>query len=693
MKISFSELKAILDSETDAVVVFGNDEQPIFWNQTYLDLWSLSDEQIRRHNQQTLTALVTSQLEVTGSLDEDPNSLFGRQESRIDFKSNQHKQRLRRTEMPLMIAGERKGCIVRWQDITDLSKINAELAFEHNLLLTLVNTVPDQIYFKDTESRFIRINPSLARRYRIAKPEYAIGKSDADFYSAEHAAQTRKEELAIMQSGEAIYDQLHHETWSDGTESWNLSTKIPMYNSEGKLVGLVGISHDITEHKQREATIWQQANFDSLTGLANRRRFADQFEDQIGHLYRTGRNLALLMLDLDNFKDINDTFGHATGDQLLQAVAQRLRGAVRKTDLIARLGGDEFAIIVSDLSSKSAITPAVEKLMSVFEQPIVINNEQLNVSASIGVAIAPDDSDSYEDLMRFADQAMYQAKHLGRNRYSIYTAELAQEKSRRLRLAADLQKALDANQLCLYYQPVINLQSGQIESAEVLSRWQHDELGSISPEEFIPLAEHNGLIATLDQAVISRARSQLAHWHQQGFAELKLSINLSPANIAGLAALNFPLDQILSETTLPDGAICLEITEGVLLEPSAQTDHFLRALQQSGCELAIDDFGTGYSALSYLLHFNIQRVKIDKLFVGRLPDDPKSQTLCKAVIELAHALGIKVTAEGIETPEQLTMLTDLGCDSGQGFLLGRPMPAEQFYQTLKQHSCGDPGEQ
>ena len=683
--INFKDCAALIESNPDGVIVLDMKGQPWIWNQRYLAIWGLTDEQISRFTLDELTDTVLAQIDEPELSKERflVRVLDAHLGEKVHFRTRGGRW-LRRRAHDFIVDDVKQGVVVHWNDVTETYELRREAAYEHDLLLALIDNIPDQVYFKDHQSRFIRINPSLARRYGLNNPEEAIGKSDADFYSAEHAAQTAAEERRIMETAQGVYSQLHHEKWGDGRESWNLSTKLPLRGPQGDIIGTFGISHDITEHKQRESIIWQQANFDALTGLPNRRHLRARWEQAKVHAERSKSMLALMLLDLDHFKEVNDTLGHAYGDELVKEVARRLQHALRGSDVVARLGGDEFAIVLSNLYQPILAAEVAQKILSTVAEPFVLNEETVFVTASIGIALFPGDGLQLDDLFKYADQAMYHAKRLGRNRFSFYTANLEAEAQRKMRLGADLRQALYTEQLYLVYQPVVDLRDGRTVKAEVLLRWNHPVLGHVSPAEFIPIAESSGWINELGDWVLVEATRQLALWRSGALPDFGLAINKSPMQVARPADRALRLAEHLKALGLPGEAITIEITEGVLLQPTDRVRERLKEFRQAGVRLAIDDFGTGYSAMSYLLQFDIQLLKIDKIFVQGMVGDERSLALCKAVVGMAQALGMEVVAEGVETPQQRELLTQIGCNYGQGYCLGKPMTAEVFEQWMNE---------
>ena len=576
--------------------------------------------------------------------------------------------------------------VQHWVDHSTVGRAFREIETELDLLLKLINQVPDQIYFKDLESRFTRINPALARRYGLDSAAEAIGKSDADFYSAEHAKLTRGEELEMMQQRRPVFNQLHHEHWGDGRDSWNVCTKMPIYSAEGDVIGIAGISHDVTEHKRREADAWNKANYDGLTRLANRNFFLESLHSRLIKARNQHDNFAVLLLDLDRFKEVNDTLGHSQGDQLLVQVAQRITGELRDTDLVGRLGGDEFAIIM-ELSDAYEIRPLLNRLLERIEQPVVLGHEQVAVSASIGVAIYPQDADSAEALLARADEAMYSTKDQGRAGYTLYSAALSATSKHRLRLASDLRSAIDTEQIQVEYQPVVAAKYDRIVGAEALCRWYHPELGPVSPEEFIPIAEQTGLIQRLEDKILDTAIQQLAWVNRSGVSPVRISVNISPRRIMREPQRLFGLEDELQALGVYQSQLVLEVTEGLLLDASDDVLSLFNQLSTQGFTISLDDFGTGYGALTYLMNLDIHQVKIDRSFVKRIESDASSQALCAGIISLARTLGLTVVAEGVETESQQLVLQGLDCDYLQGYLFGRSMSAEAFIGLLEDQSA------
>ncbi|MCW8918731.1 MAG: EAL domain-containing protein [Gammaproteobacteria bacterium] len=452
-----------------------------------------------------------------------------------------------------------------------------------------------------------------------------------------------------------------------------------------------GFIRDISAQKRSEQLIWNQANFDSLTGLPNRNMFHDRLAQNIRKAQRTGLKTALLIIDLDKFKEVNDTLGHGMGDLLLQEAARRICASVRQSDTVARLGGDEFTVILGELEDVGRIERVAETILHNLTEPFRLGDEVAYVSASIGITLHPDDTSEVDDLLKNADQAMYAAKNEGRNRFSYFTLSMQQAAQVRLRLTNELRGALAASQFTLQYQPIVELATGRITKAEALLRWQHPQMGIVSPAQFIPLAEETGLIVGIGDWVFREATRQVEQWNSLYNADLQISVNVSPVQLS--RAFGSPYQawfDYLRELGLPGENVVIEITEGLLLDADPEVTGKLLEFRDAGIQAAIDDFGTGYSSLSYLKKFDIDYLKIDQSFVRNLVSDANDMALSEAIIVMAHKLGLKVIAEGVETEAQRQLLAAADCDYVQGYLLSRPVSADEFTQLLKTQAGGGP---
>ncbi|HEC58042.1 hypothetical protein LCGC14_0627120 [marine sediment metagenome] len=438
---------------------------------------------------------------------------------------------------------------------------------------------------------------------------------------------------------------------------------------------------DITDKKHTDELIWTQANFDALTGLPNRQMFHDRLEQEIKNATRSKNTLALMFLDLDHFKQVNDSLGHIMGDLLLTETAQRISYCVRDSDTVARLGGDEFTVILPELSNFIDAEHIAKHILHQLALPFQIDDKVVHISTSIGITLFPNDAETSEELIKNADQAMYQAKHNGHNGFSYFTKSMQDSTLARSRLIDAMRRAIENNEFILYYQPIFELSTGKICKLEALIRWQHPIDGMISPMTFIPLAEETGLIHDIGDWVFTTAAKQLKQWQLNFDPSLKLTINKSPVQFCSVRKHQHWLD-ILKGIDLSSRDITIEITEGVLLESTNDTTQQICNLRQQGFKFAIDDFGTGYSSLSYLRKFKLDFLKIDQSFVKHLTSNSDDAILTKTIIVMAQSLGLKVIAEGVETAEQQAILTEAGCEYGQGFFLAKPLSVEEIEVLL-----------
>ena len=476
----------------------------------------------------------------------------------------------------------------------------------------------------------------------------------------------------------------------DGSWKWILTRGMVAHRSDdGTVVRMIGTHTDLTERKQAEETIQRQANYDALTQLPNRRLFRDRLEQTIRSSKRDRSQFVLMLIDLDHFKEVNDTMGHDAGDFLLVDAAQRIQHCMRESDTVARMGGDEFVVILPDVDDTASIERIALTIIEKLAAPFLLGEEKAFISASIGITLYPNDAGSMETLLKNADQAMYVAKSLGRNRFSYFTPVLQENAQKRMRMVNDLRDALASGQFCVYYQPIVELATGDIHKAEALIRWMHPKRGMVSPSEFIPLAEEIGMIVEIGDWVLRQAMDQVKRLqasHHKGF---QISVNKSPVqfhNDNPQKAAEW-LNE-LEQNGLHASSLIVEITEGVLLDDAGHVRERLLASRDAGIQVAIDDFGTGYSSLAYLKKFDIDYLKIDQSFVKNLGSEADDMALCEAIIVMAHKLGLKVIAEGVETERQRDMLQHAGCDYAQGFLFSKAIPALELEALLEKNKAG-----
>ncbi|MCP5170809.1 MAG: EAL domain-containing protein [Pseudomonadales bacterium] len=473
-----------------------------------------------------------------------------------------------------------------------------------------------------------------------------------------------------------------NERRKDGTLCPQWLTISGIHDADGKVSHWVAQFFDISQIKEAEDIIWRQANYDDLTELPNRRMFFDRLGQAIKTLHRTNRQIALFSIDLDHFKTVNDTLGHAVGDELLVQAGVRIMKCIREGDTLARFGGDEFVIFI-EYSRLSIIERIAGNILEALSQPFELGQERVFLGGSIGISVYPRDADSINGMLRCADQAMYAAKQRGRNCFEYFTPSMQAAARQRMQMINELRQALEKEQLWVAYQPIIDLGNRRIVKAEALVRWQHPVMGEVSPVNFIPLAEDTGLIMAIGEFVLSAVAQQLAQWREMYPGDFQISVNVSPIQLQSNDRPVFDYwEQCIESHGLSGSDITMEITEGLLLNERPEVKQQLLAFRNAGIEVAVDDFGTGYSSLSYLKKLHIDYLKIDRSFVHQLESDNDNMAVCEAIIVMAGKLGLQVIAEGIETEQQMSLLKSAGCDFGQGYLFSKPVNAESFGELL-----------
>lgn len=443
------------------------------------------------------------------------------------------------------------------------------------------------------------------------------------------------------------------------------------------------LTEELQQRREVESKLDRLAHYDNVTQLTNRHYFEHNLRQLLREVHMKGSRAALLFVDLDNFKDVNDSYGHHIGDALLRKVAERMRQSLRAGDEISRLGGDEFALILPQVGEAAQVGRVAEKILHALTLPINIEGREIFVGVSMGSVMLPDDTDEFHSALRFADMAMYHAKHRGKNNHQSYSRELSEEQGQRLALESDLRRALERNELEMYFQPIWQLGDiPRLLGAEALMRWHHPTRGMVPPADFIPLAEETGLIVQIGEWALQSACMETASWQTSSSgAGLFVAVNLSPRQLGDSHILR-RVETALEMSGLPPQLLELELTESILADQSSQSVQVLMRIAELGIPLVLDDFGTGYSSLSYLKHFPISKLKIDRGFVMELPDNPDDKSICEAVIGLGKSLGVTVLAEGIESSEQADMLARMGCRQAQGYFFSRPIPAAAFRQLI-----------
>jgi diguanylate cyclase (GGDEF)-like protein/PAS domain S-box-containing protein len=573
------------------------------------------------------------------------------------------------------------------QDITARRNAQTALRDSEARWKLVLESVGDGLWDLQVQTGREYLSPSLLRMHGFDPDDANLSVSTPDERThPDDLAQMQQDRQAHLDGLTPTYSNEHRVQCKDGSWKWVLSRGIVISrDTQGKALRMIGIHTDITQRKQAEARIWEQAHFDALTGLPNRRMLRERLTQEIKKCRRHGLKAALLIIDLDHFKEVNDTLGHDRGDQLLAQTARRIQDSLREIDTVARMGGDEFTVVVSELSDVMHLNTILPKLLRSLSSAFQLGHEQVFVSASIGVTVYPDDGLEIETLLKNADQALYVSKGAGRNRFSFFTPALQEASMLRAQLTHDLRAALVAQEFRVVYQPIVELATGVIRKAEALIRWQHPTRGLINPADFIPVAESSGLIVEIGEWVFAQAASQVKIWRSRLHPDFQISVNKSPVQFENPNPNHTSWIDQLQADGLDGSSVAVEITEGLLLSTSTSVAQQLLSLRNEGIQVSLDDFGTGYSSLSYLQRFQIDIVKIDRSFVKDLPS-PTNLALCQAIIAMAHALGMHVVAEGVETQVQADLLTEAGCDFAQGYLYSKPVSPAEFEAMAESHS-------
>ncbi len=571
--------------------------------------------------------------------------------------------------------------------VTGLSESRAELHEQLHFTKELIEALPNPVYFNNRDGVCLGVNRAWEAFFGVAR-EHSVGSILKDLDSAPAVAPPHPSEpTGLHQAGHSSGEVTV--TAADGSPHHMLYYKATFTRADGAPAGLIGMLVDITQHKDAQHALEQSqdrlnflAYYDNLTGLPNRTLLMERMQQAMLESRRMERLVAILFLDLDRFKFINDTLGHDIGDALLKMAAERLSALLRPGDTVSRYGGDEFTLVLANVAHADDVTRIAQKILERFSHPFRIGGRDLFITSSIGITLYPLDDGSAENLLKNADAAMYHAKEHGRNTFQFYTAEMNVRAARRLSLETGLRHALERNELSLHYQPQIDLKSGNLYGMEALLRWQSPEFGSVSPVEFIPLAEETNLIQPIGEWVLRTACTQTRVWHEAGFHGLRIGVNISARQFQqqNLAQL---IRQALTDSGLKPQHLDLELTESMLMHDMERTVSTLTELDALGITVSIDDFGTGYSSLSYLKRFPIDVLKIDRSFVRDITTDTDDAAITTAIIAMAHSLEIKVVAEGVETLEQQEFLKLHGCDAMQGYYFSKPLPAEDCLPLLR----------
>jgi diguanylate cyclase (GGDEF)-like protein/PAS domain S-box-containing protein len=537
---------------------------------------------------------------------------------------------------------------------------------------------PERIFFKDRESRFLFVSAGWLAAYQRGRSlEQVIGKTDFDIFSKPHATAAFEDEQGIIATGRPVVAKMERETFHDRADTWMSTTKLPLRDDSGEIIGTFGLSRDVTEQVEAQEALTHQALHDSVTGLANRVALMDRLLKAFAESLARREWIALLFIDLDDFKSVNDTLGHNTGDQALREIGHRLTRLSRRGDTIARIGGDEFVLLCTALRENDDLELICDRVLTATRAALQVGPHDLTMTCSIGAVLSSQHAADPDELLQQADIAMYAAKRSGGNRFQVYAPGLRDLATSRRGMATELRQAIAKSELFVLYQPVFDLQDGSMLGTEALVRWRHPQRGVIGPVEFIPVAEQHGLITEIGDFVLNEACRQLSVWTTcEGFPEkLTIGVNLSGRELRDPRLAERVATTLERRGVRPERLI-LEITENVLISELGEAHRAIESLTTLGVRIALDDFGTGYSTLAHLRQLQADILKIDRSFVSQIVGHSRDREIVAAIIAMAHALRITVVAEGVETEAQRDELTAMGCDAGQGYLFAKPLRAD-----------------
>jgi diguanylate cyclase (GGDEF)-like protein/PAS domain S-box-containing protein len=680
LRRSENKYRELFWSNLDGIVISSLDGQVIDANPAFLNLMCYSLDQLKQQNFWSLVAEESEALERFnldnkvlrfGYCDEFEATYLNRFDNQVPVSVK---------TVAMRDAFGRINAV--WRMVRDISEKRAAEERVQLAAKVFENTV-EGIMITDADKRIRSVNRAFTEITGYTQHE-VLGQKTSILSSGRHDA--------------PFYEQMWQAIGENGSwqgELWNRRKNGEVYpewlainavrNSLGEITHYVAIFSDLTERKAADDRIQFLAHFDVLTSLPNRVHMQDRVELAIHNAVRDNQRLALLLLDLDRFKTVNESLGHSAGDTLLQVAADRIRSVLGPGEMLARQGGDEFIILLPLISDPGEAALAAERVREVFASPIELHNHVITITPSIGISVYPDDGRDYETLVRNADAAMYHAKSSGRNSYKFYTADLNARAREILAIESQLRFALERDEFVLHYQPQVDMKTGCIIGAEALIRWNHPSLGLLGPVRFIQVAEERGFIVQIGNWVIAEATRQMVAWRQAGLPEVTLAINLSALQFRQ-PDLAEQVQQALSSHDLPGHALDIEVTESVIMEDAQATIQAIDTMKSMGLRLSIDDFGTGYSSLSYLKRFKADKLKIDRSFVRDIPQDADDSAIARAIINMAKNLNMQVVAEGVETMEQWQFLEQEGCDFVQGYLIAKPLPAEEFAALLTQGS-------
>ncbi|MEP6878577.1 MAG: EAL domain-containing protein [Nitrosospira sp.] len=673
---SSSVLRATIESTADGLLVTDESGKVLCHNQLYMDMWPIPPELMETARHLPLIQYCVSFLK-------DPHQfVLSTQEiylawppESFDVLQFNDGRVFERYTKVRFVEGLNVGRVWSFRDITERRRAESYKA----QLAAIVESSNDAIIVKDLNGIITNWNSGAERIFGYRASEI-IGCSISLLIPPDRLEEESKI-MKLVKRGK-LTDHFETVRWGKGDKPIDVSVTIsPVKNSEGKIIGASKIARDITQRKGSQERIQYLAHYDSLTGLPNRTLLADRMKIAIGNAARYSKRLALLFVDLDRFKLVNDSLGHEIGDKLLKVAAERMQSTIRHIDTISRLGGDEFIVLLSQIVAAEDAARVAEKLIAAVSEPYRIEEHELLLTASVGISIYPESGTEANSLLRNADASMYSAKESGRNRYRFYSEDLTSRVTERLSLERDLRGAIERDEIFVVYQPQIELATRRVIGAEALMRWRHPGRGLVLPASFIPVAEDSGLILPLGEHILRESCVLARQWYDRYGFDVGIAVNISAVQFRQKDFTEVVL-RVLADTGISPSCLELEVTESVIMQGVESVVEKMRILGAHGIKIAIDDFGTGYSSLSYLRQFHVDRLKIDQSFIDDLPDSTDAEAIIRAIVAMGRSLGLHVIAEGVETEVQAQFLQSIECDESQGYLYAKPMMAREFEAWL-----------
>lgn len=684
-----SLLETTIGTMSDGIAVYGPNYHLMAWNQRYIDIFEFPDGLVSEET--TLDDLLRFSVDRGDFGDKSyeeiaavQSALGGRNEAQKYERPGPVNSVIEVRIQPMPTGG----MVSIFSDITDRKRAEHAMQAEQEKLANLITYMPAGVIMLDSDYRFLAVSDRWLDNFKVygGTRETIIGRTYFEVYPA--APETYRQMFDKVLTGKIQSNDRQEIYWPDGSKHWVRWEARPWIASDNAIGGITLFGEVITDQVEAEERILFHASYDELTKLPNRRLFNDRLEETLAQAKRSGNPIALLLIDLDGFKSVNDTHGHGAGDELLKEVARRLKACTRAGDTVARLGGDEFTAILTTLSHEEDAGRVGNKILAAINEPIMAEGNEVRVGGSIGVAVFPDDGEDAEGLLRNADTAMYRAKNGGKNMVVFFQSDFDEKSAKRLTIESELRHAIDENQLMLHYQPRILTHDRSCVGVEALVRWQHPERGLVPPGAFIPVAEESGLIVRLGEWVMKEACRAAKRWEDAGFGDLRVAVNVSSMQFRRGNLMDLVNDS-LSESGLSADRLEVEITEGTLMEEPEAAAELLNSIRGLGTHVAVDDFGIGYSCLSYLKKLPLDILKIDASFVREVTTDADDAAIVTTIIELADNLRLGVIAEGVETEDHARFLSEKGCKEAQGFLYSRPLPEADLIKFLTESDTAD----